>query len=213
MFKDRKEAGRLLAESLSFLRGDKNVIVLAIPRGGVIVGKEVADAIGAPLDLIITRKIGAPGNPELAVGAVTQDGELIIEPELVRMLRVPDSYLVREGAEQSAEVSRRMRSYRGDRPAPDPVGKTVVIVDDGVATGSTVRAAIQSVRRMKAAIVILAVPVGPPESIAKLSKLADRVICLETPEPFYAIGGFYGEFGQVEDAAVRRALGTAEPEA
>jgi len=206
LFKDRHEAGRLLAARLAFLKGDKDVIILGIPRGGVIVAKEIADAIGAPLDLIIPRKLRAPGNPELAIGAVTQDGETIIDPKFMRILKVTETYLVDEAATQTAEIRRRMTSYRGKRPTPNFEGKTVVIVDDGVATGSTVRAAIQSVRRMKAAMVLVAVPVGPPETIADLSRFADRVICLNTPEPFYAIGGFYDEFGQVEDDAVRHAL-------
>ena len=206
MFKDRTEAGRLLAESLNFLKDRKDVFVLAIPRGGLVVAGEVADFLGSPLDLVITRKLGAPGNPELAVGAVTQDGESIVEPELVRRLRVPNSYLEQEAAAQSAEIRRRMRIYRGDRPYPSLEGKIVVIVDDGVATGSTVRAAILSAKARKAAQVILAVPVGPRETISDLSGIADRVICLSMPEPFYAIGGFYDDFGQVEDETVIRIL-------
>jgi len=200
----------LLAEALSSLRTKKeDVVVLAIPRGGVLVGKEVADALGAPLDLIITRKIGAPGNPELAIGAVTQDGEVISDPELVGMLGVSDHYVNEQAARQVDEISRRMRAYRGDRPYPSLAGKTVVVVDDGVATGSTTRAALQSVKRRNAAVVILAVPVGPPDTIAKLAKIADRVVCLSTPEPFFAIGEFYSEFEQVGDDAVREILRTA----
>ena len=200
----------MLAEALSSLRTKKeDVVVLAIPRGGVLVGKEVADALGAPLDLIITRKIGAPGNPELAIGAVTQDGEVISDPELVGMLGVSDHYVNEQAARQVDEISRRMRAYRGDRPYPSLAGKTVVVVDDGVATGSTTRAALQSVKRRNAAVVILAVPVGPPDTIAKLAKIADRVVCLSTPEPFFAIGEFYSEFEQVGDDAVREILRTA----
>jgi predicted phosphoribosyltransferase len=210
MFSDRKEAGRLLAEALSFLKAkSEDVIVLAIPRGGVLVAKEVADAIGAPLDLVITRKIGAPGIPELAIGAVTQDGEVITDPGLAGALRVSDDYLNEESARQVDEIERRMKEYRGDRPYPSLAGKTVVVVDDGIATGSTIRAAIQSVKRRKAATVILAVPVGPPDTVSELSKIADRVICLSTPEPFYAIGGFYKEFEQVEDDTVREILRAA----
>jgi predicted phosphoribosyltransferase len=200
----------LLAEALSFLKAkSEDVIVLAIPRGGVLVAKEVADAIGAPLDLVITRKIGAPGIPELAIGAVTQDGEVITDPGLAGALRVSDDYLNEESARQVDEIERRMKEYRGDRPYPSLAGKTVVVVDDGIATGSTIRAAIQSVKRRKAATVILAVPVGPPDTVSELSKIADRVICLSTPEPFYAIGGFYKEFEQVEDDTVREILRAA----
>jgi predicted phosphoribosyltransferase len=210
LFRDRKEAGRLLAEALSFLKAKKeDVLVLAIPRGGVVVAKEVADALGAPLDLVITRKVGAPGNPELAIGAVTQEGEVITDPELVGMLGVSDDYVNEQAARQVDEIGRRMREYRGDRPYPSLAGKTVVVVDDGIATGSTTRAAIQSVKKRKAAEVILAVPVGPPDTVAKLSKIADRVVCLSTPEPFYAIGEFYNEFEQVGDDTVREILRAA----
>lgn len=213
MFEDREQAGKLLAEALGFLKGNKNVIVLAIPRGGVVVAKEVADYIGAPLDLIITRKLGAPGNPELAVGAVTQDGESIVDPEMVKALRVSDSYLKDEAAKQSDEIRRRLASYRGNRAYPRLEGKDVVIVDDGIATGSTVKAAIQSARRRKAALVILAVPVGPQDAITELSKIADRVVCLSTPEPFFAIGEFYQEFEQVDDETVTAILqGPAVPD-
>lgn len=210
MFRDRKEAGKLLADALSFLKGRKDVIVLAIPRGGVPVAKEVSESIGAPLDLVITRKIGAPGNPELAIGAVTQEGESIIDPELVSTLLVSRDYLKEEARRQSDEIRRRLKRYRGDREYPKLEGKTVVIVDDGIATGSTVRAAIQSVRSRRAATIILAVPVGPPDTITELSKIADRIVCLSTPEPFYAIGEFYNEFEQVEDDEVRELLGTSD---
>jgi putative phosphoribosyl transferase len=182
------------------------VIVLAIPRGGIVVAREVAHFLDSPLDLIITRKLGAPGNPELAVGAVTQEGVSVLENELIRRLRVPESYLEREAAAQSAEITRRMRVYRGDRPYPALEGKIVVIVDDGVATGSTVRAAILSAREMGSAKVVLAVPVGPRETISRFAGIADRVICLDTPEPFYAIGEFYVDFGQVSDETVIRIL-------
>jgi predicted phosphoribosyltransferase len=207
LFRDRKEAGRLLAEALSFLKAKREeLVVLAIPRGGVLVAKEVADALGAPLDLVITRKIGAPWNPELAIGAVTQDGEIITDPGLIAMLGVSGDYVKEEAARQVVEIGRRMREYRGDRPYPSLARKTVVVVDDGIATGSTTRAAVQSLRRRGAAAVILAVPVGPPDTISELSKVADRVICLRTPQPFYAIGEFYSEFEQVEDDTVRKVL-------
>jgi putative phosphoribosyl transferase len=207
MFKDRTEAGRMLADALAFLKGEKDVIVLAIPRGGVPVAKEVAAALGAPLDLVVTRKIGAPSEPELAVGAVTQDCEIMIDAELMRLLGVSADYLERESARQVKEIGSRMKKYRGDRPYPPLDGKTVVIVDDGIATGSTIRAAIQSVRGKNAAKIIVAAPVGPPERVAELSKMVDRVICLSMPEYFEAIGQFYEEFDQVDDDTVRRILG------
>lgn len=207
IFKDRTEAGRMLAGSLAFLKGTKDLIVLAIPRGGVPVAEEVATALGAPLDLVVTRKIGAPSQPELAVGAVTQDGEVVVDDELVRALGVSADYLKRESARQVDEIASRMRKYRGGRPYPSLKGKTVVIVDDGIATGSTIKAAIQSVRGRNAARIIVAAPVGPPERVAELRRIVDRVVCLSTPDYFEAIGEFYEEFEQVDDETVTRILG------
>lgn len=206
MFKDRTEAGKLLAKALAFLEGEKNVIVLAIPRGGVPVAKEVAAAIGAPLDLVVTRKIGAPWQPELAVGAVTQEGEMIVDAELTRQFGISNDYLKRESARQVKEISNRMKKYRGDRPYPSLAGKTVVIVDDGIATGSTIRAAILSVRGRNAAKIVVAAPVGPPERVEELSTIVDRIVCLSMPAYFEAIGQFYEEFDQVDDDTVRRIL-------
>lgn len=205
MFSDRQHAGEVLARAVLDLKGG-DVIVLAIPRGGVVVASVVARALGAPLDVIVTRKIGAPGEPEYALGAVTQDGEVIIDEDAVRMLQVSRDYLDREAANQAEEVRDRMRRFRGERPYPSLKGKTVVIVDDGIATGNTVLAALRSVKRQGPRSVVVAVPVGPTETIVRLSEEADRVVCLETPEPFFAIGEFYSEFGQVEDEEVRRIL-------
>ncbi len=181
-------------------------VVLAIPRGGVTVAKEIADALGAPLDLVITRKIGAPGDPELAIGAVSQDGLVTTDAELVRGLAVTAEYIREESAKQVREIQRRMKEYRGDCAYPNLDGKVIVLVDDGIATGYTIRAAIESVRRRKASTVILAVPVGPASTVAELSKILDRVVCLSTPEPFFAIGQFYEDFDQVDDDTVRRIL-------
>jgi putative phosphoribosyl transferase len=206
VFRDRTEAGRLLAKALTFLKGRRDVIVLAIPRGGVPVGKEVAAAIGAPLDIVITRKIGAPSNPELAVGAVTQDGQTILDDDLVTRLGVSADYLEREAARQVEEIRIRKERYRGNRPYPSLKGKTVVIVDDGIATGSTVRAAVQSVKTREAGTVIIASPVGPADTVADLSKSVDKVVCLSTPDYFEAIGEFYEEFEQVDDDTVKRIL-------
>jgi putative phosphoribosyl transferase len=183
--------------------------VLAIPRGGALVAKEVADIIGAPLDLVITRKIGAPDNPELAVGAVDQEGEIITDRELVLMLQITDDYLREESGRQVEEIKSRMKNYRGGRPYPRLEGKIVVIVDDGIATGSTIRAAVESVRKKNAAEIILAAPVGPLDTVRELSKIVDRVVCLSTPAGFNAIGEFYEEFDQVEDEAVKEILSAA----
>jgi len=211
-FRDREQAGKALAAALKGLNGDE-VVVLAIPRGGVVVGNEVASELGAALDVIVTRKIGAPGEPEFALGAVTQTGEVILDEPAVEMLHVGREYLDREAANQREEVKDRMRRFRGDRPFPSLKGKVVVIVDDGIATGNTVLAALKSVRTQGAKSVIVAVPVGPAETVARLAGEADRVVCLETPEPFFAIGQFYSEFNQVEDDEVRRILDAraAEP--
>jgi putative phosphoribosyl transferase len=204
-FRDREQAGKALAEALKGLAGG-DVVVLAIPRGGVVVGNEVARALGAALDVVVTRKIGAPGEPEYALGAVAQNGEVILDEAAVEMLHVGRDYLDREAANQREEVKDRMRRFRGDRPFPSLKGKVVVIVDDGIATGNTVFAALRSVKMQGAESVIVAVPVGPAETIAKFEREADRVVCLETPEPFFAIGQFYSEFEQVEDDEVRRIL-------
>jgi predicted phosphoribosyltransferase len=204
MFKDRKEAGKLLVEELGDIKG--SVIVLAIPRGGVIIGREVARALRAPLDLVITRKIGAPGEPELAIGAVTQYGDFILDEEASKIVGASDKYLKSESQRQFEEVKARLKRYRGDRPYPSLKGKLVLIVDDGIATGHTIRAAVMSIRRHAPSSVVVAVPVAPKETISQISKEADRVVCLQTPEPFLAIGEFYESFEQVSDEEVRDTL-------
>lgn len=206
MYEDREDAGRKLGEALSFLNDENDVLVLGIPRGGVVVASEVARAIGAPLDVIITRKVGAPGNPELAVGAVTQEGAFVPEPDLVSRLHVPEGYLKSEVVRQGQDIDSRMKRYRGGRPNPRLEGKTIVIVDDGVATGSTVRAAIESAKLRKPKSVILAVPVGAREPMEALAKVADRIVCLSMPDFFFAIGEFYEDFDQVDDQTVEKLI-------
>ena len=201
MFQNRVEAGRKLAENLSAYKG-REVLVLAIPRGGVVVGYEVAKALGASLDIITPRKIGAPHNPELAIGAVTQDGSVILNPEIVQYLEVPDQYIEQEKRRQIKEIERRMRKYRGDVVYPALEGRIVILVDDGIATGATVRAAIASVRRQNPSMLILAVPVGARDTIEKLTSEVDIMVCLSTPTPFYAIGQFYRNFEQTTDEEV-----------
>ena len=205
MFKDRRQAGDALADALKDLKGE-DLIVLAIPRGGVVVGDAVARALGAPLDVVVTKKIGAPGEPEYAIGAVTQDGEVILDDEAVRMLGADRDYVEREAGRQAEEVRDRMRRFRGDRPVPKLKGRTVVIVDDGIATGSTVLAAARFVKKQGPKSIVVAVPVGPAEAVARMSDEVDRVVCLETPEPFFAIGEFYSDFEQVGDDEVKRIL-------
>ena len=184
----------------------KSAIVLAIPRGGVVVGFEVAHALNISLDLIIPRKIRAPDNPELAIGALTEDGTVILDDELVKYLQVSEEYVREESERQRLEIERRLKLYRGDAPYPSLKNREVVIVDDGIATGSTMKAAVASVRMRGAKTILVAAPVGPFSSIEELKREADNVICLYTPEPFYAIGQFYEDFTQTSDEEVRRLL-------
>jgi predicted phosphoribosyltransferase len=201
LFNDRQEAGRLLAERLGFLKG-KDVIVLAVPRGGVVVAAEVARALGAPLDVYITRKIGAPYNEELAIGAVAPDGSTVLDQGLVSSLGVSPQYIEKETARQKTEIERRLKKYRGEAPPPRLAGRHVVLVDDGVATGATTLAALRALRQQKPQKLILAVPVGPPDSIQMLSAEADQVVCLATPEPFWAVGRFFVDWSQTSDEEV-----------
>jgi putative phosphoribosyl transferase len=205
LLSDRIEAGRRLAAALKDAMG-KDAIVLAIPRGGVVVGFEVAHTMDVPLDLIIPRKIGAPNNPELAIGAVTEDGTIILDDKLVEYLEVSKEYIKEESERQRLEIERRSKLYRGDAPYPTLKNREVVIVDDGLATGSTMKAAVVSVRKRGAKTIVVAVPVGPSSTVEELKKEADDVICLQRPEPFYAIGQFYEDFSQTSDEDVRRLL-------
>jgi putative phosphoribosyl transferase len=208
LFADRIEAGRLLGSALLDVVG-RDAIVLAIPRGGVVVGFEIAQALGVPLDVIIPRKIGAPHNPELAIGAMTEDGTIFLDEELTKHLRVSGDYIRKESEKQRLEIERRLRLYRGAAPYPSLKNREVIIVDDGIATGSTMKAALASVRKRGAKTVVIAIPVGPPSTIKELEKEADRVVCLHTPESFYAIGQFYEDFTQTGDEEVIKLLTSA----
>jgi len=170
------------------------------------VGYEVAHALRIPLDIIIPRKIGAPGNPELAIGAVTEDGTIILDRKIVEYLTVSRAYIEEESRRQLLEIERRLRLYRGLVPYPNLENRRVIIIDDGVATGSTIKAALASVRKRGAKSIVIAVPVGSPSTIMELEEEADRVVCLSTPEPFYAIGQFYTNFTQTTDEEVIRLL-------
>jgi predicted phosphoribosyltransferase len=205
LFSNRVEAGRRLATALKGAIGVE-AIVLAIPRGGVVVGFEVAQTLNIMLDLIIPRKIGAPNNPELAIGAVTEDGTIILDDKLVEYFEVSKEYIEEESERQRLEIERRLKLYRGDAPYPSLKNREVVIVDDGVATGSTMKAAVVSVRKRGAKTIVVAVPVGPSSTVEELKKEADDVVCLHKPEPFYAIGQFYEDFTQTSDEDVRRLL-------
>ena len=205
-FRDRQEAGQLLAQALSFLKGRKDVIVLGIPRGGVVVAAEVARGIGAPLDVYITRKIGAPYNPELAIGAIASSGDVVLDESLIEGLGVSPEYVHDETERQWQEIERRLKKYRGNRPSQKLKGKTVVLVDDGIATGATTLAAIRALKTQKPAELVLAVPVGPPDAIARLREEVDKLVCLDTPPLFWAVGAFYISFDQTSDREVVRLL-------
>ena len=200
-FSDRVEAGKRLASALEDSAG-KKAIVLAIPRGGVVVGFEIAKALDLPLDVIIPRKIGAPDNPELAIGAVTEDGTMILDESLIKYIGVPQDYIKEESERQKSEIERRLRFYRQNEPYPRLEGLEVIVVDDGIATGSTMKAALASVKNRGAKTVTVAVPVAPPSTVMELKKKADRVVCLYTPEYFQAIGQFYADFSQTTDEEV-----------
>jgi len=207
LFKDRRDAGQQLAARLAFLKDQPSVIVLGIPRGGVVVAAEIARALHAPLDVFLAHKLGAPFNPELAIGALTSTGEVLLDELLVAELRLSPREIAREVERQRKEIGRRLDVFRKDRAPLDLKDRTVVIVDDGIATGSTMLAALRALRQQKPARLILAIPVGPPETIQRLAGECDQVVVLDTPEPFWAVGRFYMQFGQTSDEEVIELLG------
>jgi putative phosphoribosyl transferase len=211
IFRDRHEAGQQLASALGAYR-HRRPYVLAVPRGGVVVGYVVAVALDAPLDVIITRKLRAPTNPELAIGAVAHDGAVYLDPALAGGMRIPDDYLRDEVAYQTGEIRRRMQLYRGDRPMPELAGTTVLVIDDGIATGATMVAAVRAARAMQPQQVVAAIPVAPADSVQRLRSEADDVICLHTPQVFYAVGQFYDNFAQTTDEEVIALLRRREDE-
>jgi putative phosphoribosyl transferase len=200
IFSDRSEAGARLAEALE-RQADEQVVVLGVPRGGVEVAAEVARILRWPLDIVVPRKIGAPFNPELGLGAIAP-GVRVLDEGMLRTLKVDRDYLESEIASQEEEIRRRTEAYRKGRPPVDLRGKVAVIVDDGVATGGTAAAAVRWARAQGATRVVLAIPVAPREAVAKLSKEADEVVCLATPEPFFAVGQWYERFSQTSDEEV-----------
>ena len=201
MFADRTQAGRLLAGRLQHLRGQP-LVVLGLPRGGVPVAFEVAAALDAPLDVIVVRKLGVPSQPELGMGAIGEDGVRVVDRELVRRAGVTERELAEVEARERAELERRVRRFRGDRPRLPLAGRVAVVVDDGIATGATARAACQVVHEHGAARVVLAVPVAPREWIERMAGAADEFVSVDTPEPFFAVGQFYDNFSQTTDDEV-----------
>jgi predicted phosphoribosyltransferase len=209
IFRDRRQAGRALGEALAHYAGRSDVIVLALPRGGVPVGFEVARALGAPLDVFLVRKLGFPGNEEYAMGAIASGGVRVIDDALLDRVGISSAAVERVVQQQERELRRREYAYRDDLPAAELSGRIVILVDDGLATGSSMRAAVAAVRRREARRIVVAVPVGPADTVRELAQLADEAVCLSTPEPFLAVGRFYQNFDQIEDAEVVELLGEA----
>jgi predicted phosphoribosyltransferase len=205
-FRNRTEAGRRLAEKLGVYADRPDILVLALPRGGVPVGYEVAGALGAPLDVFVVRKLGVPGYEELAMGAVATGGVRVLNDEIVRGLGISEHEIDAAAARELQELARRQRLYRGDRPSPHVAGRTVILVDDGLATGATMRAAVEALKQQQPARTVVAVPTASPDTCEALKAEADDVICAMTPEPFFAVGHWYEDFTQTTDDEVRELL-------
>jgi putative phosphoribosyl transferase len=205
-FPDRAEAGRFLATKLSKYSGRDDVIVLGLPRGGVPVAYEVARALRVPLDVFIVRKLGVPGFEELAVGAIASGGVRVLNEDVARALPNANEIIEAVTKRETAELERREQEYRDGRPAPDLQGKTVILIDDGLATGATMRAAVKALRQRGAAKIVVAVPVGPPDTCREFEDEADEVVCASAPEFFQAVGQYYEDFSQTSDEEVRDLL-------
>jgi putative phosphoribosyl transferase len=208
---NRAEAGRALAKLLS-REPAGDVVVLALPRGGVPVGWEIAKTLNAPLDILLVRKLGVPGQPELAAGAIASGGIRALNQDLIDALGITQAQLERTAAQEQAELERRERVYRGDRPRPPVTGRRIILVDDGVATGATIRAGIAALRQQHPDKIVAAVPVAPADTLAQLEIEADQVVCLATPAPFRAIGQWYEDFHQVTDEEVTELLESSRRE-
>jgi putative phosphoribosyl transferase len=208
-YRDRRHAGRELASKLLEYADRPDVIVLALPRGGVPVAYEVATALRAPLDVFIVRKLGVPGHEEYAMGAIATGGVRVLDDRVVRTARVTRAELDAVTAAEQRELERRERQYRGDRPPPDVAGRTIILVDDGLATGATMRAAVEALRQEGAARVVVAVPIAPPETCDAFRDIVDDIVCARTPEPFYAVGLWYEDFSQTTDEEVHELLARA----
>ena len=205
-FSDRIQAGRLLGQALLHYRERQDVVVLALPRGGVPVAFEVVKAINASLDLMLVRKLGTPGQEELAMGAIAWGGVRVLNPDIIGSLGISAETIDAVANREGKELERRQRAYRGDRPPPQVQGRCVILVDDGLATGATMRSAVKALRQQHPARIVVAVPVAPPDTVETLRHEADEVVCLATPEPFMAIGRWYLEFPQTSDDEVKDLL-------
>ena len=210
LFRNRSEAGRLLATHLGEFENRTDVIVLALPKGGVPVAAEVATALGAPLDVMVVRKIGVPWNPEFAVGAIASGGMMVLDTGTMAQLSLTRASLAPIIQDEQKELVRREYLYRGGRPFPDLEGQVVILVDDGLATGSTMRAAVMALRSRAPSLIVVAVPVASRSAIVMLDQVVDRVVSLATPEPFYSVGAWYEDFGQTTDEEVLSLLGRSE---
>lgn len=206
-FRNRSEAGRLLAERLSVYAGRPDVLVLALPRGGVPVGHAVAGALGVPLDVFVVRKLGVPGHEELAMGAIATGGVCVLNDEVVQSLRIPRRLIEAVAARELRELERREHSYRGKRPLPQVRDRTIILVDDGLATGSTMRAAVSALRQLEPARIVVAVPTAAPTACQQFRHEADDCVCDITPDPFHSVGLWYEDFSQTTDEEVRALLG------
>jgi predicted phosphoribosyltransferase len=211
-FANRSEAGRLLAEKLEKYAGRDDVLVLGLPRGGVPVAYEVAKRLNAPLDVFVVRKLGVPGFEELAAGAIASGGVRVLNEDVMRAIPHADETIEVVSARERAELERREQMYRAGRPAPDVRNRTVILVDDGLATGATMRAAVKALRQSGAAKIVVAVPVGPPDTCDEFEQLADETLCLSTPPFFQAVGQYYEDFSQTSDDDVRELLTSAAQE-
>lgn len=202
-FRNRRDAGQKLAQKLSHYASRPDVIVLALPRGGVPVGYEVSRALHVPLDIFIVRKLGIPGQEELAIGAIASGGIRVLNEDILRMLPLPPKVIERVAQRELQELQRRERLYRGDRPPPDVRDRTVILVDDGLATGASMRAAVQALRAQNPKRIVVAVPTAAPEACEAFEKEVDEVVCAITPEPFLGVGRWYEDFSQTTDEGVR----------
>ena len=210
IYRNRSEAGKHLAAQLVHYADRDDVLVLALPRGGVPVAFEVAQALGAPLDVFLVRKLGVPGHEELAMGAIATGGVRVLNDELVEYLAIPDSVIDSVAADELQELKRRERAYRGNHPEPDVSGKTIILVDDGLATGSTMRAAAAALRQQNPARIVVAVPVSAPETCDEYRMGADEIICVAKPQRFLGVGRWYQDFSPTTDEEVRTLLEQAK---